>query len=71
MPGIPGSGLKAQETMIKRMGLSKYKQFISERGRMGGRVSHPETRPFANTILAQEAGQKGGLKSRPKKKWWQ
>lgn len=63
---------KMKATMIARYGSEEaVREFYKNIGRKGGKVEHPETRPFrASTVLARIAGSHGGRVSRrgPSKK---
>jgi len=60
-----GNGKLAEQTMIERMGLEQYKQFIIERGRRGGAAPYRGKKGFAaNPERARMAGAIGGKASK-------
>jgi general stress protein YciG len=60
-----GNGKLAEQTMIERMGLEQYKQFIIERGRRGGAAPYIGKKGFAcNPERARMAGAIGGKASK-------
>lgn len=61
MAGTKEGGIKARATNMAKHGAT----FYADIGRKGGKIHHPETRPFTlNPTLAQIAGRKGGQLSK-------
>jgi general stress protein YciG len=60
-----GNGKLAEKTMIERMGLEAYKEFIKKRGTLGGTAPYKGKKGFAaNPERARQAGKRGGKRGK-------
>jgi len=60
MTGTRLGGIKAHQKTLEKYG----EDWLKQRSREGGKVSHPNKGFGANQELARQAGRVGGLKSR-------